>query len=78
MRGWRFDSRVSSTTRVLAPVARSVSLLTETSSSKSTNVMVPAVSESTGTECGSHIATFCPFLTVAPSSTRSVAPIWSG
>ncbi len=50
MRGWRFDSLEGMTTRVFAPVTRSVSVLTETSSSKSTNTMEPATSERTGTE----------------------------
>ena len=50
MRGWRLDSEVGRTTSVLAPVARSVSVLTETSSSKSANTMSPAASERTGTE----------------------------
>ena len=77
MRGCRFDSDVGRTTSVFAPVARSVSVLTEMSSSKSWKTMSPAASERTGTECGSHTATFWPFLTAAPSSMRSVVPIWS-
>ncbi len=74
--GCRLVSEVGSTTSVFAPVARSISDLTEMSSSKSTNSTMPWASERTGTECGSHVATLWPALTVAPSSTSSSEPIW--